>query len=80
MAAGSYETVDDLRKGWQGLRERLEQTRLHIDRMLREYSTLEDEINELEKALDQTKKELGLTSKEIITPEIDEIDKLLEDL
>lgn len=80
MAAETYETTEDLREGWQRLRERLEQTRSHIDRMLREYGTLEDEINTLEKALIQAQEDSGLTQKQIIAPESDEIDKLLEDL
>lgn len=74
-----YETVDDLRQGWQRLKLQLEQTRSHIDRMLREYGTLEDEIYEIEKAITKAQTDLNLTEKEILNPP-NEIDTFLEDL
>lgn len=80
MARETYETIDDLRQGWRSLRERLENTKSHIERMLREYGTLEDEINELEKVLIKAQEEAGISQKQITAPESDEIDKLLEDL
>jgi conjugal transfer/entry exclusion protein len=61
-----YRTVEDLRAAHASMVEQCKNMLNHLERMMKEYENLEDEINEIDRSVTKLQEETGLTKDQII--------------